>query len=62
MTIAACYLSSEGVVLGADSTSTYLVPIKKNGTIEWQTQHYDHAQKLFEIGEDSTAGIVIWGL
>jgi hypothetical protein len=56
MTIAACYLSTEGVVFGADSTSTFPsefgVP-----------RHYDHGQKIFEIGiGGSTLGIAMWGL
>jgi hypothetical protein len=25
-------------------------------------RHYNHAQKIFEIGEGSTLGIVAWGL
>ncbi|QDP26254.1 hypothetical protein [Bradyrhizobium cosmicum] len=54
MTIAACYLSPEGLVLGADSTSTYANP---------DGHHYfNHAQKLFEVGEGSSLGIVTWGL
>ena len=54
MTIAACYLSPEGVVLGADSTSTY--------GLASGAHYYNNAQKLFEVGEDSTLGIVAWGL
>lgn len=54
MTIAACYLSPEGVVLGSDSTSTY----ENFG----QRRHYNHGQKLFEVGEKSTIGIVTWGV
>jgi hypothetical protein len=54
MTIAACYLSPEGIVLGADSTSTYAI----GGAV----RHYNHAQKLFEIGNGSTLGVVTWGL
>lgn len=54
MTIAACYLSPEGVVLGADSTSTYTLT---NGM-----HHFNFGQKLFEIGQNSTLGIVTWGL
>lgn len=54
VTIAVCYLSPEGFVLGADSTSTYLTGA---------TPHYfNHAQKIFEIGQDSTLAIVTWGL
>ena len=54
VTIAACYVSPEGLVLGADSTTTYVL----NGA----NHYFNHAQKLFEIGEDSTLGIVTWGL
>jgi hypothetical protein len=53
MTIAACYLSSEGVVVGADSTSTF------PGLPD---QHYNHAQKIFEVGENSTLCIAAWGM
>jgi hypothetical protein len=55
MTIAACYVCDEGVVLGADSTTTYLVG---SGT----TRHMNNSQKVFEIGEmGSTLGLVTWG-
>ncbi|MER9005901.1 hypothetical protein NKI15_19920 [Mesorhizobium sp. M0862] len=54
MTIAACYVSPEGVVLGADSTSTYG---NANGP-----HYFNHAQKLFELGERGTLGMVTWGL
>jgi hypothetical protein len=50
VTIAVCYVSPEGVVLGADSTTTY------------GTHHFNNSQKLFEVGEDSTLAIVTWGL
>jgi hypothetical protein len=50
LTIATCYVSPEGVVLGADSTTTY------------GTNHFNNSQKLFEIGEDSTLAAVTWGL
>ncbi len=52
MTIAACYVSREGVVLGSDSTTTFTL----------EPNHYlNHAQKIFEIGENSTFGVVTWG-
>lgn len=54
MTIAVCYLSPEGVVLGADSTTTLSAPTGR--------RYYNHGQKLFEIGKDSTLGVVTWGL
>ncbi len=51
MTIAACYLCPEGVVFGADSTTTF------------GNRYYNHAQKIFEVGgRGSSLGIVIWGL
>jgi hypothetical protein len=53
VTIAASYVSREGVVLGADSTSTF--------TLE-QNHYLNHSQKIFEIGEDSTLAVVTWGL
>ena len=61
MTIAACYLSSEGVVFGADSTSTMFVqnPIPVAGGSE---HHFNYAQKIFQVGHDSGLGITMWGL
>jgi hypothetical protein len=56
MTIAACYVSSEGVILGADSTTTY-------ATGPGAFRYYNNAQKVFEVGDNgSTLGIAIWGL
>jgi hypothetical protein len=55
MTIAACYVSSEGVVLGVDSTSTMRIPGN-------QDRHYNYEQKLFELGEKSTLAIAMWGV
>lgn len=60
MTIAACYVSAEGVVLGADSTSTVYVPGPPG--VEGNTHFFNLAQKVFEFGEDSSIGIVTWGL
>ncbi len=57
MTIAACHVSPEGVVLGADSTTTLLMP----GT--QSVCHFDHAQKIFEVGQPGAClGLVTWGL
>lgn len=54
MTIAGFYLSPEGVVLGADSTSSF--PTESG-------MHYlDFAQKIFEIGEAGTMALMTWGL
>ena len=61
MTIAACYLSSEGVVFGADSTSTMFV--KGWGPDATGAEHhYNYAQKVFQVGQDSTLGMTMWGL
>ncbi|MFT8418322.1 MAG: hypothetical protein ABF636_05750 [Acetobacter sp.] len=54
MTIATCYLSPEGIVFGADSTTTY--------STNDQFQHFNYCQKVFEIGENSSLGLVTWGL
>jgi hypothetical protein len=61
VTIAACYLSSEGVVFGADSATTIRVAGRGAGagTLE---RHFEYAQKVFEVGTDSTLGIVTWGM
>jgi hypothetical protein len=58
VTIAACYISPEGLVLGADSTSTYA---GQGG----QAHYYNFAQKLFELSlepETGTLATVTWGL
>lgn len=61
MTIAACYLSSEGVVFGADSTTTMYV--SGFGPSAPQSEHhYNFAQKIFQIGENSTLGMTMWGM
>jgi hypothetical protein len=60
LTIAACYLSSEGVVFGADSTSTMFVAGTRPGL--GSDHHYNHAQKIYQIGENSTLGLTMWGL
>jgi hypothetical protein len=56
MTIAACYVCPEGVVLGADSTTTF------PGSGGESSGHYDYSQKLFEVGEGGSLGIVTWGI
>lgn len=50
-----CYLAPEGVVFGADSTASVHLP---NGDFHY----FNHAQKVFEIGEGSTLAVVIWGM
>ena len=55
MTIAMCYVSPEGVVLGADSTAS--------ASFDDGLFHYfNHNQKLLQIGEDSTLALLTWGL
>jgi hypothetical protein len=61
MTIAACYLSAEGVVFGADSTSTMFVS-GPDPNSSGSFHQFDYAQKIYEIGKDSTLGITMWGL
>lgn len=51
MTIAAAYLTSEGVALAADSTITI-------GSV---LQLMNHNQKVFEVGEDSCFGLCTFG-
>jgi len=54
VTIAVCCVTPEGVIFGADSTSSLMVP----GGF-----HYlNHNQKVFEIGDGSTVGAVTWGM
>ncbi|MFH1732373.1 MAG: hypothetical protein ABIF82_12090 [Planctomycetota bacterium] len=61
MTIAACYLSAEGVVFGADSTTTMFVAGR--GGQPGSQHHYNFAQKVFEFGEPgATVAVVLWGL
>jgi hypothetical protein len=59
VTIAVCYLSPEGLVFGADSTASALLP-SAPGTVAYH--YYNHNQKVFQIGENSTLGIVTWGM
>jgi hypothetical protein len=61
MTIAACYLSADGVVFGADSTTTIYISGPAGGAQGTEHQ-YNFAQKIFQVGEDSTLGITMWGL
>ncbi len=56
MTIAGIYLSPEGVVFGADSTASAFLP--NNGGIHF----FDFTQKVFEIGDESTLGLITWGM
>jgi len=61
MTIAACYPCLEGIVFGADSTTTIFVPgpVPDSGL----EHHYTFCQKVFEFGpKGSSVGIVTWGL
>jgi hypothetical protein len=55
MTIAICHVSPEGVIFGADSTASLVV--NPGGF-----HYFNHNQKIFQIGEQSTLGLVTWGL
>lgn len=59
MTIAAAYLVSEGVVFGADSSTTISVRTPDGGG--GVVQLLSHAQKVFEVGENSRFGVCTWG-
>jgi hypothetical protein len=56
VTIAACYVTPEGVVLGADSTASAMLP--------GGFHYFNYNQKVFALGEPDTAtlGVVTWGL
>lgn len=56
VTIAACFVTPEGVVFGADSTASAML---KGGF-----HYFNHNQKVFEIGEPGmgTLGLATWGL
>lgn len=49
------YLSPEGVVFGADSTAS--INLSPGGN-----HYFNHNQKLFELGSDSTLAVITWGL
>jgi hypothetical protein len=59
VTIAAAYLVSEGVVLGADSSTTISALAPGGGGRVLQL--LSHAQKVFEVGENSRLGVCTWG-
>lgn len=55
MTIAACAVTPEGVVFGADSTSTLILS-------DGSQRYLNNEQKVFEVGERGTLAAVTWGL
>jgi hypothetical protein len=55
MTIAMWAVVPEGIVLGADSTSSMFHG--SNGF-----HYFNHNQKVFEVGEDATLGVITWGM
>lgn len=57
MTIAAAYLTSEGVVFGVDSATT-VSPVNAPGQV---LQLLNHAQKLFQVGNNSRFAFCSWG-
>jgi hypothetical protein len=62
MTLAAAYLTSEGVVLGADSTTVVQVATQDDDQPR-VGQLLDHAQKVFEVGEPGSGRLALctWG-
>jgi hypothetical protein len=54
MTIASCLVLPEGVIFGVDSTAST--------DLTYGYHYLNHNQKLFQVGEDSTFGILTWGL
>jgi hypothetical protein len=58
MTIAACHVSSEGVVRGAGRTTTNEVPHPSKAT--GHTHHFHYGQKILEVGNGSSVGIATW--
>jgi hypothetical protein len=50
-----CYVAPEGVILGADSTASAT-------TDAGHFHFFNHNQKLFEIGEGTSFGLLTWGL
>jgi hypothetical protein len=64
MTIAAAYVTSDGVVLGSDSTTTVLMEPESGSSAPQVGQILNHAQKIFAVGPkaDSRFAICTWGL
>lgn len=60
MTIAAAFLTSEGVVFGADSTTTFTLGLPGP---DQKLKFYNNAQKVFQIGQPGEArfGLCTWG-
>ena len=64
MTIAAAYLTTEGVVLGADSTTTSVMSQPEAQGQAGVFQLLNHAQKIFQLGVSREANFAIctWGV
>lgn len=61
MTVAACYVCSEGIVLGADST--WAIPVSSLVQERTEERFFNYGQKILQVGdEQSPFGIVFWGL
>jgi hypothetical protein len=54
MTLASCLVLPEGGIFGVDSTAST--------DLTYGYHYLNYNQKLFEVGEDSTFGILTWGL
>jgi hypothetical protein len=61
VTIAAAFLTGEGVVLGADSTTTFTLPGPPGTSPSYK--FYNSAQKLFQVGPDGNSrfAVCVWG-
>lgn len=58
MSIASAYLVSDGIVLGADSSTTVSVSTPQGSGI---IQLLTHSQKVFEVGSNSRIGCLHLG-
>lgn len=54
MTIACCLVVPEGVIFASDSTVSE--------GIEGRYHYLNHNQKIYELGENATVGVMTWGL
>jgi hypothetical protein len=54
MTLAVCFLTPEGVVLGADSAITYMAP-------SGGERYLSHAQKVFQVDDAGTLAVATFG-
>ncbi len=65
VTIAACYLSTGAVILGADSTTT--IQVNNLTQTAGTARHFNYGQKIFEVGHSELGrpgdvAVLTWGL